>query len=766
MCFFFFRLYITKVIVRDLLNYRGENELSFETGRIPNNLFAIIGENNTGKTSLFKLIRTVTDLNYLEQNRASINICGSKFPRKGTIACEVLERNTEGRMHILGVQYTQDEKEKKTSVAFWVDECEEQLYVRSCHSDTTYKRTWTKGDANQRRVDILKAILCGNIAREEEQDTTTDCPWKRYEYYLPKCICEPDATTQIQNYLQRGDGKDVDERKKVIEVAENILQTAGFPYYQILQQEGSPDTTRQQEGSSDTIMVRNTQTGEQFSLSDMPGGHKYLLNIALNIALVMNTSKSGSSCCLLADEPTRQMHPILASQVSWLIRDCCQKYNLQVVIITHSPYAIKCLGLENVFRCRRLGDVLKVERLAFLSEGMKALEHGKMEEILFSEIVFLVEGESDRKLMDALIKTIISHTAEKGSLPKYFVRILHQARVNFSDMKSLLRNMLVVNVDGKAQTNVTKVLDKLEKPYFALRDGDAFVGNCWKAADFKNLDSEDKVSKFLNQLEIKRDYFEHCGQDEVSQETLEGMCNMGNPCTLELERSEHEHDQTRRILTGRFKGFEKALNHRDSPYLKLLQKTAECRHVIYVSKMRAAESVDEKLELLAEYLGEDKAKGESVIKQTQELFRKYLKICQKVTRCYVWKHISGVENTYDLESFTQHVCGKRIGKHSNTTAEQWKEIASRIYENKMDSGNDYEDFVDFLATQVHPYFKLKTGLSVARDSDIGWKDWKPVLHLKYLPDNETLLRVTLDWTQFKATLSDVELSYTSDEGVN
>ena len=150
----------------------------------------------------------------------------------------------------------------------------------------------------------------------------------------------------------------------------------------------------------------------------MPGGHQYLLNIALNIALVMNTGKSSSSCCLLADEPTRQMHPTLASQVSWLIRDCCQKYNLQVVIITHSPYAIQGLGLENIFLCRRLGDVLKVERLEFLSEGMKALEHGKMEEILFSEIVFLVEGESDRKLMDALIKTIISRTAEKDSPPR------------------------------------------------------------------------------------------------------------------------------------------------------------------------------------------------------------------------------------------------------------------------------------------------------------------------------------------------------------
>ena len=186
----------------------------------------------------------------------------------------MLERTADGRRHILGVHYTQDEKEKKTSVAFWLDECKGKLHTRSCHSNTTNERTWPK-TANRKTEDVVKDI-CRNIVGEEEQTRSEDCPWKRYEDYLPKIICDPDARTQVLEYFRKGGGKDVAEREKVIGVAQNILQTAGFPYYRIQeesshairQQEGSSVTIKQQEGSSVTIMQ---QEGSSVTIMQQEG---------------------------------------------------------------------------------------------------------------------------------------------------------------------------------------------------------------------------------------------------------------------------------------------------------------------------------------------------------------------------------------------------------------------------------------------------------------------------------------------------------------
>ena len=505
------------------------------TGKLPTELFAIIGENNTGKTSLFKLIRTATRWTFWKEHWHEINFFHNKPDTRGTVACSMTEEGlTKVPKHVLGVHFMRVNG-IATSVAFWLQKGGHLYTRRATLEDLLVPRQheWPKEEAGfQETIKQICRFIEGGTGERGQRAENLISPWEDNESYLPTVICYPNAREQVEEYWQRTEeeaGNALAEREDIKQVAEAILQKAGYEQYEILK-----NATRSGHRGGNVIMIKNKQTNKTFKLFDLPGGHQYLLNIALNLAIVKKSS-STAPCCLLADEPTSYMHPTLAGQVAWLFKESCREYGLQVIMTTHSPHAIRALSLENIFRSRRLpGERTVVEELHILKEQAKAIEAKKLEEILFSQLVFVVGGESERRVMDALIKEML-FSRHNDNVHTVFPTVHRESTSNVTSDKiaNLLRGMLVVSAGSKANVRHTmKLVQQLQIPCFGLMNSDEFLDEEWKGSRFASLHREQNILRYLEHLQIRTEYFEDAAKEAVCVETLKRMCNIGGSCTL------------------------------------------------------------------------------------------------------------------------------------------------------------------------------------------------------------------------------------------
>lgn len=95
----------------------------------------------------------------------------------------------------------------------------------------------------------------------------------------------------------------------------------------------------------------------------------------------------------------------------------------------------------------------------------------RLEEILFSRMVMIVEGEGDRRLLSALVSAMsrsdyIEEWVKHRDIP-----------VNLDDLMGMLRDITVVSAGGKdALSQLIDPLETLSIPYFMVVDGDYLIG--------------------------------------------------------------------------------------------------------------------------------------------------------------------------------------------------------------------------------------------------------------------------------------------------
>lgn len=89
------------------------------------------------------------------------------------------------------------------------------------------------------------------------------------------------------------------------------------------------------------------KNGNKFDLADVGYGYSQLVPIILKIALQIEKNSSFefgiSSSILIIEEPETNLHPALQSKLADMFIECYQKYNIQLIIETHSEYLIRRL---------------------------------------------------------------------------------------------------------------------------------------------------------------------------------------------------------------------------------------------------------------------------------------------------------------------------------------------------------------------------------------------------------------------------------------
>lgn len=170
---------------------------------------------------------------------------------------------------------------------------------------------------------------------------------------------------------------------------------------------------------------------------------------------------------ILLDEPALNLHPIMQRKIlDTLLTYSIKKNCNQVVLVTHSPSMLEVSGLDTIHRLSMGKDATQITNMQAAinklessdkKQLMQWLRNVEIRSLLFSRGIILVEGPSDKVVVEAADK----HISEKGK------------GANIQD-----REIVVISVGGKKSMRIFLALAKeIGMNCLVVVDSDALM-NC------------------------------------------------------------------------------------------------------------------------------------------------------------------------------------------------------------------------------------------------------------------------------------------------
>jgi predicted ATP-dependent endonuclease of OLD family len=276
--------------------------------------------------------------------------------------------------------------------------------------------------------------------------------------------------------------------------------------------------------------IKVTETGNQRStdFSDMGHGAQRAIQMTLirHLAeITKDVSKEGKTNLLLIDEPELFLHPQAIEQIRGSLKVLAEK-GYQVVFSTNSPFMIDQadIPITNIVRKNEGGTKVEsrlreaIEKVLDDNESQARLlfDTYNLGQILFSDMVLVAEGDTEKHVLPTLFKSATGKTLGESKL----ALVIATGSPNIPGMLSILKEM---NIPAKALADldfaftVAKTKQLIEKDHpaleacldiiqemqpeygFLLNGRNPTKGNNFKASDiYELLASQEKSKEPIN----------------------------------------------------------------------------------------------------------------------------------------------------------------------------------------------------------------------------------------------------------------------------
>jgi putative ATP-dependent endonuclease of OLD family len=247
--------------------------------------------------------------------------------------------------------------------------------------------------------------------------------------------------------------------------------------------------------------------------------------------ITKDATKEGKTNLLLIDEPELFLHPQAIEQIRGSLKVLASK-GYQVVFSTHSPFMIDQTDIPITNIVRKNSEGTKVE--SRLKEAIeKVLDDNESQarllfdtynlgQILFSDVVLIAEGDTEKHVLPALFQSVTGKTLGESKL----ALVIATGSPNIPGMLEILKEM---NIPAKALADldfaftVAKQKNLIDKKHsalescldiiaeiqpqygFKLNGRNPTKGNDFKASDIFELLAKQEQSK--EQIDILREHF-------------------------------------------------------------------------------------------------------------------------------------------------------------------------------------------------------------------------------------------------------------------
>ena len=122
-----------------------------------------------------------------------------------------------------------------------------------------------------------------------------------------------------------------------------------------------------------TPVLKNKETNEPINFTDLSSGEKVIVSL---VFWLFNSNDQGIfPKILLLDEPDGHLHPSMTKQFIYVVKNVlCDKYDVQVIMTTHSPSTVSIAPEESLFIMKkeepRIKKAMKDSALSILTAGV------------------------------------------------------------------------------------------------------------------------------------------------------------------------------------------------------------------------------------------------------------------------------------------------------------------------------------------------------------------------------------------------------------
>ena len=192
-----------------------------------------------------------------------------------------------------------------------------------------------------------------------------------------------------------------------------------------------------------------------------------LISAGITELIVLLTALIGQqNKVILLDEPASNLHPILQQRIMQIIQNAVQKNNNQVMMITHSPLLIIPENFEHICKFSSSINGTEILNLGKTIESMDdnagiqlagRLHRSEVREILFQRGIVMVEGSSDKIVLEKVDQYFADNKVDEGP--------------NIGE-----NEWFVLDVGGKKSLPMMlKLAQKLKVPHIAVLDYDCLM---------------------------------------------------------------------------------------------------------------------------------------------------------------------------------------------------------------------------------------------------------------------------------------------------
>ncbi len=216
-----------------------------------------------------------------------------------------------------------------------------------------------------------------------------------------------------------------------------------------------------------TPVLKNKDTGEPINFTDISSGEKVLVSL---VFWLFNSNDQGVfPKILLLDEPDAHLHPSMTKQFIFVVKNVlCDKYDVQVIMTTHSPSTVSIAPEESLFLMKKEGDrvekAIKDSALGILTAGVPS---------------FSVNYENRRQVFVESPNDVSFYEKLYGKLQKYLIPEISLTFISSGESKT--------DKNGQKVANCGQVINICET---LRRAGNKFI---WGIIDW---DTENEPNKY------------------------------------------------------------------------------------------------------------------------------------------------------------------------------------------------------------------------------------------------------------------------------
>lgn len=476
-------MYISKLCIKNYKSFLDSGVIELKE-----DIFAFIGQNNTGKSAILDSIQVFfptskkvitsedfhkgtnedivievwfknVDKSYLEANiyKDKINKQNEKINEAYSL---YIKEKTEANL-----KKYEKQKEKLEEIRtkefyeaiekYGIDN--EELYVKMVakKGNRISTKYYNKNDVELNETDlkkILPQIKVIPALRDPKNESTAGN--NSYLKDLIQMLDEESKTDIILNdkrltYSELNDVLSEETKKRCNDLAEKITSyynnAVGSKDYKIV----IDATVNISKGTQYTTTIIDTTTGIENNVLNCGTGYQSMIILSI-LETYVNISQSSTKYILLIEEPEVYLHPSLQRKMIDTLLQISE--NNQVIFTSHSPITISKLESSNV----RLVEKNNCESRILNVTPKKVIDELgiKHDDILYSKGIIFVEGKDDIDVISELIRKIDNNMVEK-------INIIQTHSCN--NLKFYANAELLINTNFNVPVLILRDAD-IEKP--------------------------------------------------------------------------------------------------------------------------------------------------------------------------------------------------------------------------------------------------------------------------------------------------------------